>query len=237
MIDKNSMTYWCPLIRNLPIPQPKTIIVKLRADYWDIMAVCDGDGAAIETQMDEIQEACDAIGTPLFLRTSHTSGKHSWNDTCYVSDFSKIRQHISALVVDTAWKEIGIEALVFREYIEMNSTFTAFRGKMPVNPERRYFIRDGKIQCHHPYWVEESIAESDKPFAAIGKSNLVPNWRELLAVLNTETPEEVVLLSKYALVVADVLHGYWSVDFCMAKDENWYLIDCALGESSWHPEH
>ena len=234
--NKNSMTYWYPLISNLPIPQPRTIIVKLAADYWDIMAVCDGDGAAIEAQMDEIQEACGKIGTPLFLRTDYTSGKHSWNDTCYVPEISKIRHHISELIVDTSLKELSIEALVFREYIQMDSKFTAFYKKMPVNPERRYFIHDG-VQCHHAYWIEEAIADSDEPWAARGKSNLVPSWRELLAVMNAETPEEVKLLSKYALLVAGVLEGYWSVDFCMAKDGTWYLIDCALGDASWHPEY
>lgn len=118
----------------------------------------------------------------------------------------------------------------------MASTFTAFVGKMPVNPERRYFIRDGKVQCHHSYWIANSIAEADKAWTARGMSNLVSNWLELLKKLNAENDYEVKRLTAHAELVATKLEGYWSVDFCMAKDRTWYMIDCAQGEQSWHPE-
>ena len=248
IIDKNSMTYWYPKIESLPIPQPRTEIVKLNAGYFEVIAVCDGNGEAIEAQMDEIQEAVDKIGTPLFLRTSHTSGKHSWIETCYVTDLSKIRRHISALVEDTALKEIPIDALVFRKYIKMASTFTAFRGKMPVSPERRYFIRDGKVECHHPYWIEQAILEGSSECNILFDDNgkitgkeyiprwIPDNWQELLAKLNAESEAEIKQLSAWAELVATKLEGYWSVDFCMAEDGSWYLIDCALGRHSWHPE-
>ncbi len=237
-MDKNSMTYWYPLIKSLPIPQPRTEIVKLNAGYFEIMAVIEPDGNidAIEAQMDEIQEACKEVGIPLFLRTSHTSGKHSWKETCFLTDLSKIRRHISALIEDTAMKEIPIDALVLRKYIEMDSTFTAFSGKMPVNSERRYFINNGKVQCHHSYWIPKAISSADEAYAVIGKSNLVSNWRELLVELNAESNSEIERLTGWAELVAMKLKGYWSVDFCRAKNGTWYLIDCAQGERSWHPK-
>jgi hypothetical protein len=52
----------------------------------------------------------------------------------------------------------------------------------------------------------------------------------------TETEEEVELLSDYAQTIADAVDGYWSVDFCKAKDGRWIFIDMAVGEDSWHPE-
>lgn len=30
--------------------------------------------------------------------------------------------------------------------------------------------------------------------------------------------------------------GYWSIDFCKAKDGRWILIDMATGERTWHKE-
>jgi len=227
-MDKNSMLYWYPKIKDLGIPQPKTIIVDLEADHWSIIATIEGNPKAVEAKMPEIKLAMAEIGLPLFLRTSHTSGKHDWLKTCYVTDVSKVKDHICELIRDTERKEIPIDAFVFREYIEMDSKFTAFSAGMPVNPERRYFIRDGEIQCHHAYWIAGAIAES------LGK--LPDNWLELLADLNTETDEEVELLSKYAQQVADLMDGYWSVDFCKAKDGQWWSIDMATGERSWHDE-
>jgi hypothetical protein len=96
---------------------------------------------------------------------------------------------------------------------------------MPVNPERRYFINDGKVLCHHPYWIQAAITKPS-----------IENWQEVLAEINTETTEEVQLLSGYAELIAKELPGFWSIDFCKAKNGQWYLIDMATGEHSWHPE-
>ena len=127
-------------------------------------------------------------------------------------------------MVSMAGEITNYSALVFREFIEMDSGYTAFNG-MPVNPERRYFIKDGKVQCRHVYWVEEAIQRPS-----------VDNWRELSEKMNTETESEITLLTKYAEMVAKEFDGYWSLDFCRGKDGTFYLIDMALGERSWHPE-
>ena len=113
----------------------------------------------------------------------------------------------------------------------MDSKFTAFYGEMPVNPERRYFIKDGKIQCHHPYWIEEAIEKGTD------SKKLPNNWKKVLKEINTETKEEIKLLSKYTNQIAKVFpKGYWSIDFCKAKDGEWILIDMATGGSSWHDD-
>jgi len=57
-----------------------------------------------------------------------------------------------------------------------------------------------------------------------------------LKELNTETTDEIEILTGYAEMVARVLDGYWSVDFAYGKNGKWYLIDMATGEHSWHPE-
>ncbi len=236
-MNKNSMLYWYPLIKDLDIPQPRTEIVELKASYFELLAILDGEGyEVIESQIEELEEACAKIGIPVFMRTAYTSGKHDWTDTCYVADASILRRHIGMLIEDSAMKEIPIDAFVFREFIEMDSKFTAFGKGMPVNPERRYFIRDGEIQCKHHYWIADAIAEGDEAWAAHGMSKLPENWMELLYEMNLETDEEVELLSNYANQVAEVMEGYWSVDFCKAKDGRWILIDMATGEDSWHDE-
>jgi len=43
---------------------------------------------------------------------------------------------------------IGFTSLVFRDYIPMDSGYTAFYGEMPVNPERRYLIKMVEVVAH-----------------------------------------------------------------------------------------
>jgi len=170
---------------------------------------------------------------PIFMRTDYYSGKHNWNRTCYVDNLSKLPGNLSELVVESQMADLiglPLNAVIIREFIPMDSKFTAFFGEMPVNPERRYFIRDRKVLCHHPYWVKEAIQK--------GTSKQLPeNWENIVDEINTEGTEEIKVLTGYSEKVAGVLDGFWSVDFCRVKDGRWILIDCADGDRSWHPDH
>ena len=123
------------------------------------------------------------------------------------------------------WMSYVDNGLVFREFLSLVTKFTAFRGEFPVNKERRYFIKDGKIQCHHPYWPVDAIEMPDNE-----------NYKTLLKELNQEEEQEIKLLSKYSLKVRDALkiHDYWSIDFACGSNGIWYLIDIAIGENSFH---
>jgi hypothetical protein len=247
------MIYWYSLIKDLDIPMPKTLM--LSAPHELFCSLFDGDSSGKESVkafdfVSNLEQLATAFGYPLFMRTSHTSAKHSWKETCYVKSETELRQNFFRLVeisLNMGIMGLPVDGIVLREYIEMNSLFTAFGGDMPVSPERRYFIRDGRIQCRHAYWVKGAIQEDvergiemAKLMKEIGKTSnyrsYPENWEELLEQVNTETKEETKLLSEYANKVARVLDGYWSVDFCQAKDGKWYLIDAALGEESYHPE-
>lgn len=98
-------------------------------------------------------------------------------------------------------------------------------------------IKDGKVLCHHWYWISHAFESQEflsKRFSSLTK--LPANWRELLkAGRESVTAKEMELLLSNAKMVAGVMDGFWSVDFCRAKDGTWYLIDMAVGEDSWHP--
>jgi len=215
---ENRMEYWYPRISNL-VPKPKTKIIMINPDWTS-----DGNNMTIpEKEFKEIEEASKEFKFPLFMRGSETSGKHDWKDTCFVKDLSEIRRKVIALIEDALLKDIGCNSIALREFIEMDTGFYAFR-EMPVNSERRYFIRDGKVICHHPYWIEDAIR---KPSA--------DNWKEILKGLNTET-EEIKLLTEYSEEVGKNFDGFWSIDFCKSKEDVWYCIDMAVGTASWHPK-
>jgi hypothetical protein len=223
----DSMLYWHPIVKDLPIPQPKTIFVMLTENELERLY----DESVPETVTNKVKIVCNTLVYPCFLRTDLASGKHSWKKSCFIDDKTEVWEHIWEVVGFNLMADImglDFKALVVREFIPMDSRFTAFYGDMPVNPERRYFVKDGKVICHHPYWIEEAMAESKAPS--------IPNWQEIVKEINTETKEEIELLSSYAKMVAEKLPGSWSVDFCKAKDGRWILIDMATAQRSWHPK-
>lgn len=227
--DQNSMFYWYQKVKDLDIPQPRTESYRFTKD--EFKAIRDEEGI-----MPSIYENCFSvakkIGYPLFMRTDNSSVKHSWKKTCYVPSEDVLKSHIMELLTESAmqgWMSYVDRGLFFRELLELEVghkygvPFTAFFGEFPVNKERRYFIKDGAIQCFHPYWYPPAIHDAS-----------YPDYQDTLDYLNKETNEEKKLLSEYALKVADVMDGYWSVDFAKALDGKWYLIDMARGEDSFH---
>lgn len=225
--NQTSMLIWYPKIKDLPIPQPKTIFVMLNEKELERLY----DEAVPDSVTEKVKVVCDTIGYPCFLRTDLASGKHSWKKSCYIDGKTELWKHIFEVTEFNLMADImglDFKAFAVREFIQMDSRFTAFYGDMPVNPERRYFFKNGKVICHHPYWIEEAMEDQKVS---------TPNWRDLSREINTETPEEIELLTKYTLMVAEKLpEGSWSVDFCKAKDGRWILIDMADARRSWHPE-
>lgn len=229
-VSKTSMLFWWPKVKGLHIPVPKTEVVEV--PYQHLVGMLDG-----KSLPDEYKVRIIGVGRqmkyPLFLRTDMGSAKHQWEKTCFVSEEAKLFSHIWALINETLtagmFGELDPNALVLREYLPMDSAFIAFAG-LPISRERRYFIRDGKVECHHPYWPKEA-------FGTLWRAPSEPDWEERLGALNKESREEVKLLTGYSVAVGRVLSGFWSVDYAKTKDGTWHLIDMAEGEKSWHPAH
>lgn len=121
--------------------------------------------------------------------------------------------------------DIPYENFAVREFLDTKPIlFTSDYGNMPVNRERRYFVRDGKVEFHHPYWPPSAVEE--------GKPTL-DNWQEFLEDINRETPEEIIELTKLSEKIGKLFeHAYWSVDWLWVNDK-WYLTDMAIGERSY----
>lgn len=222
MVYLTSMLYWYPKIKDLEIPQPRTEIYKLTKQELEILS----NEQFPETLIENIEPIISEFSYPFFVRTDFASGKHGWENTCFIENKKKLSRNIFEVVVENLIADLfglPFEALVFREYIPLNAGFKAFYGNMPVAKERRYFIKNKQIQCHHPYWPKDAIRSPNNE-----------NWEKILNEQNKETEKEIEQLSEYSLLVAERFEGYWSVDFAYSQDEEWYLIDMAEGEHSFH---
>lgn len=227
------MLYWFPKTKNLSIPQPSTVIVEIPNDVLNSVLYASNGAEKImilTPYISKINEAINQLGYPVFMRSDQGSGKHEWSRTCFIKEGDNLYDHVSNLLewhhmVSMVGEITNYRALVFRQFIEMDTKFTAFYHDMPVNPERRYFIKDGKLLCHHPYWIEDSIRDPS-----------IPNWKETSKEMNYETHSEQITLRGYTFKIAKVLEGSWSIDFCRGKDGKWWFIDAALASQSWHPD-
>ena len=225
-MDKNSTLYWYPKVENLPVPQPRTetyvipeqVLRRLKEENMENL------------DLDAVNDVAEKIDYPVFCRTDQASEKHFWDMASYIPKRKNLKRHLFEIIAHNLEADmlgLDFKALVFREYIPMDSKFTAFYGHMPINPERRYFVDEGEVICHHPYWGGDAIEEPS-----------VENWESLLEEMSTESEQEVELLTSYARTIGEqfIGDGAWSVDFCKAKDGRWIFIDMALAEESFHPE-
>ena len=221
-MNLTSMNYWFPKIKHLNIPMPKTEIpVTKNVRFW--WSLLDGEDPLSDEEIQSIRGAAIKVGGyPIFMRSDLCSGKHSFERTCFIRRAEDVIRHIWAIVDENACCDCAMESIVIREYIVPAWAFKAFSG-LPIAPERRYFVRDGEVVCHHPYWIPDAIRNPD-----------MVAWVRALSLMNIEA-DEVPLLTGYATKIAQELGGDWSIDFMMGMDDIWYMIDMATAMQSWHP--
>jgi len=222
-MNENSMMYWYPRIKDLGIPTPDTILIPVQLDFDEICILVDGGKSDKVTKIyGQVKQAANKIGFPIFLRGSESANKHDWVRSCFVQNENQISSAMQNLAEFSAMVDISFDCLAVRKFLDLDFKFKAFNG-MPVAAERRYFVKNKKVQCWHPYWPETSI-----------KNPTSKDWLAELRELQTPGEGEVELLTWDAELIGETLGGYWSVDFCRHKNGTWYVTDMALGEQSYH---
>ena len=224
---ETSMLHWWPRVVDIDIPMPRTEIIPLSIEtvreWWE------KEGVLPEEVVARLEAAINRLGFPVFLRTDFMSAKFAHEFRSVIRDKTDIKG--AAMDLSDAHSEgFGTstpQALVVREHLDLVSSFKSRSGR-PITAERRYFVRDGRLECHHPYWIEDAIARDHYM-----DHGLPQNWKELLARMNEES-EEVGILTEHAGKLAAALEGWWSLDFAKATDGKWYFIDAAKGAVSWH---
>jgi hypothetical protein len=175
----------------------------------------------------KIEEACDLIGYPAFIKSGIFSDKHHWS--CFVENKASVFKAVVSIIYN--WACVGgmddSEIFVVRELIP-TKPYMLFEGKMPVTKERRYFAEGGKCYWHQPYWPREAFPDWAE-VNLLGHSSL----EYALGLLNEETEEEVHRLSALARSITTAIPGAWSIDFLQDIYGKWWLIDMAEAEKSY----
>ncbi len=249
-----SLPYWWGRTRALDVPQPRTVYTQY--DRKTLMRTLDGGPLDVAPLLAAAEEVG---GYPVFLRTDQMSGKHSWENTCHVGSADAMLRHAMALLEENYMADMGGEAepsgFAVREFLELDWKFKAFHGQTPISTEVRTFLRDGAIECVHPYWPPKAIADwagppqagwseygisgGDVPEGMLSspgrpKRNIPDDWPGILAGQNDRVSADIDVIRAQALKVAAVMDGWWSCDMALGRDGVWYLIDMAPGAASYH---
>ncbi len=229
-MDKTALSYWFPLIEAAGIPVPKTTIVPLSKEAQSSMFNWfDGkDGTGEEKPFFEaLTTAADEIGYPCFLRTDHTSGKHSWDETCFVKSAADIKQHVYNLAEFSEIADfMGIpwSVWVVREFLPTIPLGTCpDYSNMPICKEFRFFVDDGVVRCVHPYW----------PRRALEQGGAVLDDLEYDAAC--AIPGDATSLFELAARAGRAVGGSWSIDILETK-RGWFVTDMAEAHKSFHWE-
>ena len=230
----DSMTFWYSITSQLKdIPQPETIRVSSNFDEWGM--AYGADDSQLKSEFDAIRKAADIIGYPCFLRNDIMSGKHNWNDACYIEKPEDIEPHASDIMSLNLMmaSELHSTAWFVREFLELDNRITAFNG-MPVSVEVRSFVNNGKFQCMHSYWPEFSITEHE---TADGK----PITKHRLDEIRTELKRHNDIIAQSKPHIKSMVErigrefvGYWSIDLALGKNGTWYCTDMGPGYRSFH---
>ncbi len=219
---KDSFLYWFPRIKEiLGLNIPKTEIIELSEE--DLISLEINDLYYFQENKVRFKIVFKKFNFPIFLRTDEFSKKHDWKDSCFVQNKDQFFANLRNLIISSNRINEACRALVIREFLHLQTTFKYF-NEMPVAKERRYFISEGKVICHHPYWNEIAFETDDLCI------------KEKLKEINYESEMETLILKNMAKKVANVLEGNWSVDFACDISNKWWVIDMATAKHSWHPE-
>ncbi len=242
MHARNCLSYWFPRLVDAGIPVPKTEIIRLSDGGAGIYKILFGENELSAAVIDAVRELANQIrdaaeniglGSPVFLRTGQGSGKQNWKNCCYLADPMLAEEHISALV---EWSEtvdfVGLPFNVWcvREMLPTKPVaILPLYGDMPLVPEVRAFVRDGKVICSHDYWPLGAIVE--------GLPRERKSEAERLYSLFWDTIEHREAAHALARKVAKAFaaDGAWSVDLLPTK-RGWYVTDMAEAHRSFHWE-
>lgn len=227
-MNKTALSYWFPIIESAGLPVPKTKILRMpeevAKEIWGIFDGIEPKGL-VQPFFDEIDIAANAYGYPCFLRTDLTSGKHFWKDTCFLESAKDIASHVFRIAEFSELADlIGLDwnTWIVRELLPTIPLGVCTKyGNMPICQEFRYFVEDGTVKCHHPYWPLWTLEE--------GKPDKKIDYDSFCEIENEQ--ELSVIASKAGAVVG----GAWSVDLLKTK-RGWYLTDMAETSKSFHWE-
>lgn len=212
--DRLDMAHWFPKLEPLDIPTPESVMVELDRS---------GDGPP-EYDTAEVAEKLKRFDGEAFVRTGYKSAQmHSSGSHIY--DYDDIDATLMELLSQQAMMGMRLgEGLWLREWLDVD--FCAY-SRDPLVPEVRVFIRDNEVVCHHPR-LEGFDDPHGEHHREVAEGYIESGWEG--------SPHREETVKDYADRVAEAVDGWWSVDFVMDRNGDWYCTDMALDAVYWRED-
>lgn len=231
--NPTALSYWFPKLERAGLPVPQTIMLDMPPEAQEcVWSSFDGREAGdIEPFLKDLKEASMKVGYPCFLRTDHTSAKHEWNRTCFVTAIPDLRQAVFNIAYfsdsNSMAGELSWEKWAVREFLPTIALgWCPQYGGMPVCREFRFFVNNDEVECFHPYW----------PIKALQRGGIGPRGlKHLNKALYKLNEVDKTKLIKLASAAGKAVGGRWSVDI-LDTERGWYITDMAEADKSFHWE-
>lgn len=223
--DRNCLSWWFPRIQGAGLPVPKTHVITTEVPLIEM--VDRKSPLGLDLFLTALRTAADDVGYPAFLRTGQGSGKHQWEETCFIQSTSNIGQHVFNLV---EWSEcvdmLGLPYHVWavREYLPVRPLYRCTRyGNMPVVREWRAFVDGARVVYVNPYWPLEAL-EQGAPDCK--------TWADSYDGDFAASPQTTTTIEQLASAAGFACGGRWSVDI-LETINGLYVTDMAIANRSW----
>ena len=98
-MNKNSLLYWYPKIKDLGIQIPKTEIIKLIDKEINEYYNGEVDCFNLDRLTSEIEKTIKSnFQLPIFLRTDEYSAKHFWKKSCYLDNIDNLKSNLMEII-------------------------------------------------------------------------------------------------------------------------------------------
>lgn len=224
------MAYWFPKLRELDVPVPESQPIPLERQ----------EEGPPEWDTDFVSEVVENLGGEAFARSGFKSAQMHLHEGSYIQSPNpeEVDRTLTALLSQHFMMGMPLgKHLWVREWLDVNH---CHYSRDNLVPETRAFIRDGEVVCHHP----RLEGFEDHPDHREVAEELIEGGWNPREPAEYERDVEIQDLNEYAQRVAEAFDGdgWWSVDFVMDTDGNWWLTDMALdavydlasrGEEGW----
>lgn len=225
-MNPGSASYWYPRIMGqLGFPSPRTVIVPMD---FNALARSAAPQPEPPPPLTDILKACDDIGYPVFIRSDLASAK-LLGPNAYRADKP---EDVQRAVLGTAAAWLGLatkspapEAILVREWLDLDTAFTAFNGHK-IAREWRVFATPNRHLCTHFYWPHEAVQPGSPDRT---------DWADALWAVRAEPPPDAALNTS-AVTVARLCREApaWAVDFARDTKGAWWVIDAEPAAGASH---
>lgn len=221
-MDPDDLAFWYPLLVDTKVLTPATHFLKTPDLVPKLVGEEEIPGYA--RFLGILAKFGDRVGWPCVLRTGFGVNRHNWLYTGLVQRSDDLDNHVHALAYWSRRCGLPASTWAVRQYVPVSNSFHAFRGT-PIGREFRVFVRNGEVQCFHPYWPMMAL-EIGKPDAH--------DWVQRYATISELGPNERRVMLHLSAHVSRSIPGEWAIDWAQLEDGRWVCMDMNTAGLAWH---